>query len=240
MTGDTVSAASLARFPVFAELDPATITELAGIGRIQRWPSGKTLFQRGDDDDRLIAIVKGRIRLSVMTPQGRELVLTSLGAGEVLGELALLDGEPRSTDATTMEPTSAILIHRDRFHDLARRRADLPLAIARLIAGHLRRATFQMESIALYDLQARVVRYLLMAVAQKGPSGPSGALSEVRLELGLNQSDLAAVLGATRSRVNNVLQDLVAEGAIRRDGTAVICNLSKLRALSDDDLTAGK
>lgn len=231
MTTERVKPDVFSRFPVFSGLEAATRSDLAGIGTSHRWTAGQTIFQRGDKDDRLIAVLTGRIRLSLMTPQGRELVLTSVGPGEVLGELALLDGEPRSTDAVATEPTTAILLTHDRFMQVARQRADLPLAIARHICGHLRRATFQMESIALYDLQGRVVRYLLMAARQKGARD---GVAEVRLDLGLNQSDLAAVLGATRSRVNNALQDLAAEGAIRRDGTTVICHIPKLRALSDD------
>lgn len=231
MTDHPVRADIFSRFPALAVLEPATRAELARSGSSHRWSAGQVIFQRGDRDDRMIAITSGRIRLSVMTPQGRELVLTSLGAGEILGEMAMLDGEPRSTDAMATEATTAFLLSRDRFLDVARRHSDLPLAIARLICGHLRRATFQMESIALYDLQGRLVRYLLMAARQTAGREARG---DVSLDLGLNQSDLAAVLGATRSRVNNALQDLSAAGAIRRDGTEVICDIARLRALSDD------
>ena len=231
MSADPVTAETFLRFPVLSGLALETRADLARIGFLQRWTAGQVIFQRGDRDDRMLAILSGRIKLSVTTPQGRELVLTSLGKGEVLGELALLDGEPRSTDAMASEATTAILLSRDKFLQVAEKRADLPLAIARHICGHLRRATFQMESIALYDLQGRLVRYLLMASGQRAGRGTS---DEVRVDLGLNQSDLAAVLGATRSRVNNALQDLAAEGVIRRDGATVICNIPRLRALSDD------
>lgn len=231
MTAAAITADTFARFPVFSGLSAATRSDLARIGQMQRWAAGQTIFQRGDRDDRMIAILSGRIRLSVTTPQGRELVLTSLGGGDVLGELALLDGEPRSTDAMVTEPTTAILLAKDRFLEVAAVRADLPLAIARHICGHLRRATFQMESIALYDLQGRLVRYLLMAAGHKAGRKAEGKVS---IDLGLNQSDLAAVLGATRPRVNNALQDLAAEGAIQRDGATVICDIARLRALSDD------
>jgi len=133
-----------------------------------------------------------------MTPQGRELVLTSVGPGEVL--------------------------------------ADLPLAIARHICGHPRRATFRMRSIAPCDLQGRSVRCLRIAARQKDAGAAAGKL---RLDLGLNQSDLAAVPGAIRSRVTDALPDLAAEGASRRKGPAVICHPPKLRALSDDPGDAG-
>lgn len=230
MNAESLSAETFAGFPVFAGLQAETRIDLARIGFKHRWATGQTIFQRGDRDDRMIAILSGRIRLSITTPNGRELVLTSLGPGDVLGELALLDGEPRSTDAVATEATVAVLLSRDRFLQLAGQRPDLSLAIARHVCGQLRRATFQMESIALYDLQGRLVRYLLMAAGQKAGRAAKGC---VRVDLGLNQSDLAAVLGASRSRVNNALQDLVLDGAIRRDGSIVDCDIARLRALSD-------
>lgn len=230
MRGDSITPETLAQFPVFAMLAAETRAELARFGILHRWGAGQMIFHRGDLDDRMIAIVSGRVRVSVTTPQGRELVLTSLGPGDVLGELALLDGEPRSTDAAASEATVGILLSRERFLQVAEKRSDLPLAVARHICGHLRRATLQMESIALYDLQGRLVRYLLMAAGQQAGRSRKGV---VTVELGLNQSDLAAVLGATRSRVNNALQELSAAGAISRNGAVVTCDIAKLRALSD-------
>lgn len=111
---DMVRPDVFSRFPVFAGLEADTRSDMARLGSSHRWTAGQMIFQRGDSDDRMIAVLTGRIRLSLMTPQGRELVLTSVGPGEVLGELALLDGEPRSTDAMATEATTAILLTRER------------------------------------------------------------------------------------------------------------------------------
>jgi CRP/FNR family transcriptional regulator, cyclic AMP receptor protein len=230
MTGRIDSAEVLNQFAVFAEVDPQTRAELAHAGRVERWPAGQLLFQRGDKDDRLIAVISGQIRLSLLTPQGKELVIKVLGPWEVLGELAVLDGLPRSADAQALEQTAAIVFTRERFLGVCARRPDLPLSLARYLSGLLRATNFQMESIALYDLQARLVRFLLFALEQThGPTPPRMA----PLVLGLSQSDLAAVLGASRPRVNNALQDLIANGAVQRDGAQLICDVARLRGLAD-------
>lgn len=221
---------ALGRFAVFARVDPETLTELARMSHTRRWTAGQVLFQRGDSGDSFFAITSGQVRLSLLTPSGRELVLKVLGQGDVLGEFAVIDGDPRSTDATALGAVTAIVVSRERFLKVAQARPDLPLAFARYLCSLLRATNFQMESIALYDLQNRLIRFLLMSVRQTyGDAPPEIA----RIELGMNQTDLAAVLGASRPRLNNALQDLIGAGAIRREGNSVICDLVQLEALSE-------
>ena len=230
MIGRSIDAAALGRFPVFAGVTSETLAELAKSASTQRWTSGQVVFQRGDADDRLLAIISGQVRLSLTTPAGRELVLKVLGKGEVLGEFALLDGLPRSTEATAVGPLVAVVLTRERFLKVAQVKPDLPLAFARYLCALLRATNFQMESIALYDLHSRLIRFILMAIRQTHGATPP---AQARIDLGLSQADLAAALGATRSRVNNALQDLLATGAIQRDGAMVICDLAQLEALAE-------
>lgn len=231
MNNRSIDTATLGRLAIFDGVAAETLAELATSASTRRWAAGQVMFQRGDAEDHLLAIAAGQVRLSLMTPNGRELVLKVLGPGEVLGEFALIDGMPRSTDAMALGHVTAIVITREQFLRVAQARPDLPLAFARYLCTLLRTTNFQMESIALYDLQGRLIRFILMVIRQThGPTPPP----EVRIELGLNQSDLAAALGATRPRINNALQELIASGAIQRDGSAVICDLPKLQALADE------
>jgi CRP/FNR family transcriptional regulator, cyclic AMP receptor protein len=223
--------ATLGRLAVFEGVAPQTLADLAANATTRRWAAGQFLFQRGDADDCLLAIMSGQVRLSLMTPGGRELVLKVLGQGDVLGEFAVIDGLARSTDAVALQPVTAMVVTRDQFLRVAQARPDLPMAFARYLCTLLRATNFQMESIALYDLQGRLVRFILMVIRQAHGATPP---PEVRIDLGLNQTDLAAALGATRPRVNNALQGLIALGAIQRDGVAVLCNVSKLNALADE------
>jgi CRP-like cAMP-binding protein len=225
---------SLDGFPIFAALDAASLDALAAVGHLRRWDSGQVIFQRGDEGAYMLAITEGRVRLALASPEGRELVLRHVGPGDVIGELAVIDGRSRSADALAVEPLTALVFHRDRFLGIAAERPAMGLALAGYLCSLLRSTNFQMESIALYDLQRRLVRFLLFTLRHRyGEEIPE----EPAISLGLNQSDLSAVLGASRPKVNHALQVLIAGGALGRDGDRLICNLDALQAIADiDDL----
>jgi CRP/FNR family transcriptional regulator, cyclic AMP receptor protein len=229
--GDELQRA-LARFAIFADLKPETLALLGSAGRLRKWAAGTHLFQRGDEGDHMIALTEGRVRLSFGTANGRELVLRHLTAGDILGELALIDGLPRSADAVVITEVTGIVIGRAAFQRLAQERADLALALARHLSEMLRSTNFQMESIALYDLQMRVIRFFLHSLREvHGDDMPDQAV----IRTGLNQTDLSAILGASRPKVNRALQNLIASGAIQREGDKVICNVASLQSLADED-----
>lgn len=224
-------AAALGAFRLFCDLDPDSLADLAQGLHHCHWPAGTLIFSRGDAGDHLLAITAGRIRLSLSSAQGREIVLTTLGPGEVLGEIALVDGHPRSADATAMQETTCLALSRARFEAVALRRPEVGLALARHLALHVRRTNFQMESIALYDLQARLVRFLLYALSREAGSGVHR-----RLALDLSQSEIAAILGASRPKINLAFGTLTAAGAVRRDGMALICDVRLLERLAEGDM----
>lgn len=219
-------------FAMFEGLGPEALDTLASLARPRRWGAGEVLFQRGDAGDWLVALEAGRIRVSLATGGGRELVLRHAEAGEMLGELALFDGQPRSADATAAGPVAGQVLTRRDFDTLAARHPEvLSLALAHL-AGMLRATTLQLESIALYQLRARLARFLLITLEQlHGADPPEGAA----LALGLSQGELAAVLGATRPKVNRVIQDFRDEGLIRESEGVWTCAVEALRAEAAGD-----
>lgn len=223
----------LARFEIFAPLDRRSLSALAGAVQRRSWVAGQTIFQRGDDGTYLIAVTTGRVRLSLGSPQGRELVLRHVEAGQVTGELALIDGEARSADAVAVEAVTALTLARPHFDALVAAHPDVGLAFARHVTRLLRATNYQMESIALYDLQSRLVRFLLLTLRQKhGEDLPPRA----ELRLGLNQSDLSAVLGASRPKVNQAMQALVATGAVAREGDILSCDVERLGEMAGDEI----
>lgn len=177
----------------------------------------------------MFALLAGKVRLSLGTPHGKELVIRHLGPGDILGEMALLDGRPRSADATAVSPVTALVLHSDRFKRIATENPAILFSLARYLCGMLRDTNAQMESIALYGMPARLVRFLLFTLRQvHGENLPDSAV----LRLGFSQSELALIVGATRPKVNRALQDIVATGAVQRDGDALICNVPALLAIA--------
>lgn len=219
-------------FDLFAGLDPAALEALAGLAQRRQWQTGETLFQRGDPGDWMLALAEGRVKLTLTTPSGRELTLRLAEAGDTLGEFALVDGEPRSADATALEPCSGWVLDRLRFAVMAEAHPALGLSVARYFSRRLRATTEQLEGIALYQLEARLARFLLFTLRQlNGPDLPP----EAALRLEISQSELAAVLGASRPKVNRALQSLQEQGAIRREGEVWQLDLPALRAAADPE-----
>lgn len=237
MAGDIV--AVLRQQALFAGAGDDDIARLAAVARRRSWPAGTTLFQRGDPGQDLILVTAGRIRLSILSPDGRELGLRHAEAGASLGELAVLDGSPRSADATAVTESAGLVISRA---DLDRITAERPAILGAFVAylcARLRDTTDQMESIALYRLESRLARMLLaLARAQKAGAQNVGAQNAgdtgtVTVELPLSQSEIADMIGATRPRVNGAFAALEDAGALRRSGTTAICRLAILRAIGE-------
>lgn len=234
----------LADFPLFAALSPESLIELSeGLHR-RKWSAGALIFSRGDEGDNMLAICTGRVRMSLSSAQGREIVLSTLGAGDILGEMALIDGKARSADATAVQDTSCLVLPRAQFEAVASRRPDVGLAMARYLCTHLRRTNFQMESIALYDLQTRLVRFLLYVADQMPDSSTktsketsTGTETRRKVTFGLSQGEIAAILGASRPKVNLALQALFARGALHREGDALLYDVEVLSRLAEGDAT---
>jgi CRP-like cAMP-binding protein len=217
-------------FLMFEDLDGPTLEQIAARAVRRDWTAGSTIFRRGEPGDYLVALAEGRVRLSLGTAQGRELVLRHAEPGELLGEMALFDAEPRSADAVAAGPTAGFVLHRTAFQEIAGRNPALMVAVSAYLCRRLRDTTDQLESIALYNLEARLARFLLFTLRQiHGEDMPDAA--SLRLEL--SQSDLAAVLGATRSKVNQVLQTLRDSGVVTREGSVMVCDVAALRDLAE-------
>lgn len=219
-------------FAMFEALNAEALDAIAAAARPQRWPAGALLFQRDDASDWMVALESGRVRIALSTGGGRELVLRHAEAGEMLGEMALFDGQPRSASATAAGAVSGQVLARRAFEAVMARHPEVAQAALAHLAGMLRATTLQLESIALYSLRGRVARFLLITLEQlHGQDVPEGAA----LALGLSQGELAAVLGASRPKVNKVLQDLRDEGVIEDQAGVWRCSVARLRAEAGPD-----
>ncbi len=220
-------------FPIFEEFDKETIAAVADMASYRKWTAGTVIFQRGDDGAYMIVVVSGRIKLSLITRQGKELSLRHLEAGTILGEMAILDGQPRSADATATTATEGYVISKREFLDLITARPQTAEAVIRYLCTRLRDTTEQMETIALYDLDSRVARFFLATLRQiHGEELPASA----NLQLALSQSEIAGVLGASRPKVNRAIQNLEEAGAIdRSEGGVISCHIGRLLRLAEPE-----
>lgn len=230
MTGKIDIAAVLGGSPLFHAASPQALAALARSATTARWPSGTVIFQTGDPSDFLAVVTDGRIRLSVVTAAGRELVLRHAVAGDVVGEMGVLDHLPRSADATAGAATEAVTIRRRDLDAALAQHPDLAATVIRYLTRRLRETTYQLESVALYNLAGRLARYLLALLRQiHGAALPEHA----SLTLDMGQGEIAAILGASRPKLNGAFSDLEEQGAITRSDRAVTCNTELLQEIAD-------
>jgi len=212
--------ASLAAIPFFGGLDPAALERLAATMRSRRFRRGEVIFHIGDPGDALFVIVSGEVKISLPSETGDEAILATLRPGDVFGELALLDGAPRSASASALMPTETVILPRDRFRELIATETGVRDALLASIAGELRRLTTHVEELHFLDITGRLAARLVRLAQESGTPLADGSL---RLRTNLTQADLAAMVGCTRQSVNKLLGQFTDDGLLRleRDGIVV-------------------
>ncbi len=194
--------------------------------------ANEMIFGRGDDGDRLYVIARGRVRLSLVSEDGRELSVRVAEPGDLLGEMSTLDGAPRSADAVALDAVEALVLTR---RELTRLMASAPAmaeSVIRFLCRRLRATTDQLELIALHSVEQRLARLLLAEFEDDEKADDAR-----RKMLALPQSVLAQLIGASRPKVNGALSSLEKAGAIRRLPNGITFNvdvLHKVAGLADD------
>ncbi len=218
----------LAATPLFAGLAREELEALAGLAGERRVDRDAAVVRRGESDCTLLILVHGRLRAGAASAEGREVTIGLLEPGAVLGEIALLDGRPRSLDVVAMTDSLLLSVERRDFLPFLRARPELMLRLMALLCDRLRRASAAFEDVALAPLSARLARLLLALAEAHGAATPDG----VQIRLALSQRDMAAQVAATRERVNKQLRQWHEAGVLGdRDGRLVVRQPDALRAL---------
>jgi CRP-like cAMP-binding protein len=221
----TLAIDSLRRCVLFAHVRADALEELASQMRRRRFRRGEVIFHQGDVGDSLQVVSSGSVKIVLASAEGEEAIIATLQPGDFFGELALLDGAPRSTTATAIEPTETLTLPREQFIELLGRDPQIAQALLHALAGELRRLTSHVEELHFLDLAGRLATRLARLAREAAP------VTDGRVDLNwpYTQSDLAAMIGGTRQSVNRLLSGLVEEGllVVERD-TLVITDLAQL------------
>lgn len=188
--------------PFFAELGQQAIEAIAGLCVTRSMRSEEVLFLKGDPADALYAVRRGQIRIATGTNAGRRLTLNLLGSGDVFGEVALLDGRPRTADAVATEPTELFMVRRRDFIDLLAHQPNVAVGIIELLCQRIRWMSDRMEESVLLPLHARLARRLIALGEDYGA------------EIQVSQEELAIFIGSTRESVNRQLQEWKRKGLV--------------------------
>jgi CRP/FNR family cyclic AMP-dependent transcriptional regulator len=216
-----------ALFGSLADTDRAAIA--VRMRRVDFEPD-QMIFSRGDPGREIYLVLEGRIRLSILSSDGRELSFAHAGPGNIFGEIATLDGGERTAGATAISRVQAMALPQRAMMELIENNPKVGLAAIRFLCTRLRETDQRLEAIALHRIEVRLARLMLSALKLQSP-GAAG--KDVALDLGMSQGELALLIGASRPKVNIALTMLQDMGAITRAGSKLTCDTEVLQSIAD-------
>lgn len=207
--------------PLLARLPEAEIRALASSGQVHEHRAGELIFQEGDPGDSLHIVVEGGVRIVVLSPAGEEATVALLGPGECVGDLALLDGRPRSASAIATQPTRTLVVTREAFRRWLGDRPLAALALLETLSLRVRRTDEALADFAFLDLPQRLAKRLLELAARHPEMGVRSEDGDTRIRV--TQAELASMLGVSRESVNKQLNAFARRGwiSLRRGAVTI-------------------
>ena len=202
--------------PLFAGLSEVQFDQLARVAVLRKVPRHTTIVHVGAHTDSLFVIVSGSAKVLNRDEEGREVILSMLGAGECFGEMGLIDGSPRSADVVASEACELLAISKADFTQALAGNVDLCLNIMKSLVLRLREANHKIESLALMDVYGRVAK-LLLELSEK-----ENGVRVIRRKV--TKQDIATMVGASREMVSRVMRDLENSGYIRVEKWSIVLN----------------
>jgi CRP/FNR family cyclic AMP-dependent transcriptional regulator len=214
----------------FGTLSDSEIDGLLTYTRVVRYRSGSEIFAKGSPGTSLMAVLKGAVRISSPSETGREITLNLIHAGEIFGEIALLDGRGRTTDAFAMSDCELLVLNRRDFMPFLQRRPEVCIKVIELLCQRLRQTSGQVEELSFWHLESRLAKALLRLAQERDTPVVAGRPINLRI----TQRELGSMVGGSREHVNKQLQTWQKSGVIEiGKGEIVIHDLDALARLCD-------
>jgi CRP/FNR family cyclic AMP-dependent transcriptional regulator len=191
----------LKQVPLFAGLADEDIRDLMSVAKRRTFRSGEVIFHREDPGQVLYVIKEGKVKISLVSPDGQEISLVVFGKGECFGELTILDGLPRSADAIAMEKVECYTLQRSDFHKAIMNNPKIAIQVMEVLSNRLRSTDQMVEDLIFLDVYGRVAKKLLELADVHGVKVENG----IRIDVRLTQQELASMVGASRESVNKVM-----------------------------------
>jgi CRP-like cAMP-binding protein len=204
--------------PIFSELTETDFTSLGRVANRRRYPKDAVVFFENEQGDFFFMILEGRIKVTILGDDGREVILSLLGAGDFFGEMALLDNEPRSATAIAVEDSELLSLHRNDFQSVLTDNRSIMIGLIKILTARLRRANHQISTLALLDVYGRVARVIVDMAREEGRRLKDGRIAFRRA----THQEIANRIGTTRETVTRMLKDLERQGMIHVEGREII------------------
>ena len=223
----------LVRHQFFRDASASALDRLAAHARLVAHPAGARIFRKGDPGAGLLAVLSGLVRISVPSHDGREIVLNIVGANDIFGEVALLDGHPRTADATAVTRCQLLALDRRDFVTVLQEEPAFAIKLLELVSRRLRRTSEQVEDLTFTDLPTRLAKAVLRLADIQGV-GDGG------VRIAVTQKELGRTIGFSRESTNKCLRDWEEAGHIVLEkGACTIRNRAFLMGLVESAARAG-
>jgi len=216
------------RVPLFSGLEDEDLQSLIAVASRRKYPKDAVIFFEHDLGDALFMILSGRVKVTILSDDGREIILAMLSDNDFFGEMSLLDNEPRSATAISLQETEMVVLHQKEFLSIVEKRPRVLINLLAVLSSRLRKANQQIGNLALHDVYGRVARILLEMASENGTRQPDGRVAFRRP----THQEIANMIGATRETVSRMISDLNRQGYIEIAGKNVIIQDALTREFS--------
>lgn len=191
---------------LFSGIDEESLSYLEMVAVKKTFPKNTILFTKGDETDSLYIIKSGKTKTIIIDEDGKEIILSTQGAGDYFGEMSLIDKEPRSATIMTKTPTQMVIVHRDDFLKVFNANPDMVYDLFKVLLKRLRKATDKVEGLAFKDVYGRIANLLTQLATARDDKWV--------IEDKLTHREIAHMVGASREMVSKILKELTNGGYI--------------------------
>ncbi|WP_375411904.1 Crp/Fnr family transcriptional regulator [uncultured Bradyrhizobium sp.] len=215
----------LRKHPIFSDLEPDAFDQLCRYAKLSTLKRGATIFSKGDTGNSLYAVISGTVKISSSSAEGRSAILNLIGAGEVFGEVALLDGLERTTDAIANSDCEIFVIDRREFIPFVRSQPALAMKFIELLCARVRWTSEQVEHVILQHLPGRLASALIRLTEKHRLSSTARAIA-------ITQQEISEMVGMSRESINKQLRSWESRNWVRLEhGAIVVLDAASLQTL---------
>lgn len=218
------------KFTLFAELDERELNVIATVSKSRRYQKDEVVFHEDESGDVFCLIREGRVKITMISPEGKEIILSILEPGDFFGEMALLDNEPRSATVVALEDLELVTIWRNDFLQLLSENFAITKKILAELSHRLRTASDRIESLATMDVYGRLARFFLELARSNGKVLSNGYVAVTRP----THQAIANMIGTSRETVSRLIHDLMRQNLLLSEGKTIYLRKSAIEQFKAD------
>ena len=212
------------KFSLFAELDEKELAAVAALAKPRKYAKDEVVFHADEQGDIFCLIQSGQVKVTMISPEGKEIILSMLGPGDFFGEMALLDDQPRSATVVATEPLEVLTIFRHDFLQILAENFSIAKKILAEMSRRLRSASYRIESLATMDVYGRLARFFLGLAREQGTVLENGYIAVTRP----THQAIANTIGTSRETVSRLIHDLMERDLLLSEGKTIYLRKSAI------------